>query len=56
MGDLDPSPSRQVPIVMELLLQLEDLMPRVRGPLSLRLHPRLVRAVRCNNQTGIVVR
>ena len=51
MSDLDPSPSRQVPIVMEFLLQLEDLVPRVRGPLSLRLHPWLVRAVRCKNQT-----
>lgn len=48
--DLDPSPTRQVPVVMELLLQLEDLVPRVRGPLPLRLHPWLVRAVRCKNQ------
>lgn len=50
MSDLDPSPSRQVPIVMEFLLQLEDLVPRVRSPLSLRLHSWLVRAVRCKNQ------
>lgn len=46
VSDLDPSPSRQVPIVMEFLLELEDLVPRVRGPLPFRLHPGLVRAVR----------
>ena len=54
MGDLDPSPSRQVPIVMELLLQFEDLMPRVCGPLSLRLHPRLVRAVRDTGNVNLL--
>lgn len=46
VSDLDTSPSRQVPIVMELLLELEDLVPRVRGPLPFGLHPGLVRAVR----------
>lgn len=46
VSDLDTPPSRQVPIVMELLLELEDLVPRVRGPLPFGLHPGLVRAVR----------
>lgn len=51
MSDLDPSSSRQVPVVVKLLLKLEYLVPRVSGPLSLWLHARLERAV-CCNKTG----
>lgn len=52
MSDLDASSSRQVSIVVEFLLQLEYLMPRVGGSLSLRLHSRLKRAVRCKKERG----
>ena len=37
VGDLDPSTTRQVAVEMELLLQLEGLVPRVRRPLTLGL-------------------
>lgn len=59
MSDLDPSSSRQISIVVKFLLQLEYLVPRVRGPLSLRLRARYIRAVRCNNNNkdeGLVQR
>lgn len=52
MSDLDPSSSRQVPIVVKLLLQLEYLMPRIGGSLSLRLHSGLERAVRCKGEAN----
>jgi len=45
MSDLDPPPTGQVFVEMKLLLQLQHLIPGVRGPLSLHVH-RLVRAVR----------
>lgn len=37
MGYLDPPPARQVPVEMELLLQLQGLVPRVCRPGSLPL-------------------
>lgn len=37
MGDLDPPPARQVPVEMELLLQLQGLVPCVCSPGSLPL-------------------
>ena len=37
VGDLDPSSPGQVPVEVELLLQLQGLVARVGGPLPLRL-------------------
>jgi len=45
MSDLDPSSTGQVLVEVKLLLQLQHLIPGVRGSLSLHVH-RLVRAVR----------
>jgi hypothetical protein len=55
MSDLDPSSSRQVPIVVEFLLQLEYLVPRVCGSLSFWLHARLIRAIRCKKEMNVMV-
>lgn len=41
MRDLDAAPPGQVPVVVELLLQLERLEAGVRGPLALRLAHRV---------------
>lgn len=43
MRDLDTTPPRQIAIEVELLLQLQGLVPGVRGPLSLRLAVRVHR-------------
>lgn len=45
MSDLDPPSAGQVLVEVKLLLQLQHLVPGVRGPLSLHVH-RLIRAVR----------
>lgn len=45
MCDLDASPSRQVPVEVELLLQLEDLVSGVGRPLSFWLHAWLVASI-----------
>lgn len=37
VGDLHPAPARQVPVVVELLLELQDLLARVGRPRALRL-------------------
>jgi len=44
MRDLDATPPRQIAVEVELLLQLEGLIPGVRGPLPLRLAVRVHRA------------
>lgn len=44
MRDLDPTPPRQVAVEVELLLQLQRLVPGVRRPLPLRLAVRVHRA------------
>lgn len=41
--DLDPPSPRQVPVEVELLLELQRLVPRVRSPLPLRLAVRVHR-------------
>lgn len=43
MRDLDATPPRQIAIEVELLLQLQGLVPGVRGPLPLRLAVRVHR-------------
>jgi len=43
MRDLDATPPRQIAIEVELFLQLQGLVPGVRGPLSLRLAVRVYR-------------
>ena len=43
MGDLDASPPCQVSVEVELLLELKDLVTRVRGSLTLWLHSGLER-------------
>ncbi|KAJ8888461.1 hypothetical protein PR048_007951 [Dryococelus australis] len=48
VGDLDAPPPRQVPVEVELLLQLQRLVPGVRRALSLRLAVGVHRA--CNTQ------
>ena len=49
MGDLDPPPAGQVPVEVELLLQLQGLVPGVRspGPLPLWSGQILYRNRRC---------
>jgi len=44
MRDLDATPPRQIAVEVELLLQLQSLIPGVRGPLPLRLAVRVHRA------------
>lgn len=43
MRDLDATPPRQIAIEVELLLQLQGLVPGVRGPLPFRLTVRVHR-------------
>jgi len=56
MRYLDAPSPRQVPVVVELLLELEDLVAGVGGPLPLGLHARLERAIRCNTRGKRLVR
>jgi len=49
--DLDPPPPGQVPVEMELLLQLQRLVPRVRRPLPFRLAVGVHRA--CERQSRV---
>lgn len=48
VGNLNPSPTRQIAVVMELLLQLKDLVARVGRPLSLWFISWGIGAVGCN--------
>lgn len=45
VGYLDPPTTREVAVVVELLLELQNLVPRVGRPLTLGLHAWLVGAV-----------
>lgn len=48
MRDLDATPPRQVAVEVELLLQLQRLVPGVRRPLSFHLAIRIHRACQTN--------
>lgn len=52
MRDLHPAPARQVPVVVELLLELQDLLTGVGRPRALRLTPCVV-WTHCGRTTGI---